>query len=177
MVAAVMNKVKQHIHFPKKFREMVACKQVDPTVLLQMYIDRVYYFTFFSTLGRGSLLHQLYSIHEGMVKYQISGKDPVDITLWEIREKHLKTLMSLGKQENLSVNQKKRISGNILDEWEIEAGPLINYPREIILKGGKKVNISFNYFLACLGCRISIAKDLKHFMNLTCKIKEDEAKN
>ena len=97
--------------------------------------------------------------------------------LWGIGAKHLKTLMRLGKQENLSANQKKRISGKILEEWETEAGPLINYPREIILKGGKKVNISFNYFLACLGCRISIAKDLKHFMNLTCKIKEDEAEN
>lgn len=177
MAAAVMNKVNQRIHFPKKFREMIACKEVDAAVLLQIYIDRVCYFSFFSTLGRGSLLHQLHSIHEGMVKYQINGKDPVDMTLWDISEKHLKTLMSLSKQEYLSVNQKKRISGKILEEWETEAGPLISYPREIIFKGGKKINISFDYFLACLGCKVSIAKDLKHFMNLTCKIKEDETEN
>jgi len=85
----------------------------------------------------------------------------------EIASAHLETInlvMLKRISKGFSAKSKKA-----LKDWEMEVVPLINYPAEIILENGGKLNISFNYFLMCLRFDISVGDDLLKCMLLTCK--------
>jgi len=176
MATVNTRKVNNLIHLPNEFREMVTREEINPTVLLQLYINHIFLYPRFSKMNERAQLAEARKILEGMVGYENSSHTKTGISLWDICTKHIEVLISLSKQKNYSLNQKMRKSKKALKDWEMEVVPLINYPAEIILENGGKLNISFNYFLMCLCFDISPGDDLVKFMLLTCKNDETSKK-
>jgi len=159
-----MKPVSRPIRLPQDLREAVTALHIDPAGLMQRYIDNFRFYPHFSTRSDQEKSGILSRIRHGMTDFQRSGKIYVDPVLSEINHRYGKLLIRLSNKRSLSPKQHDNQSITLLNQWEKEVRPLINYPEELMLEGGGVLRLSFNFMLVNMDFRHKIRKYIQMYM-------------
>jgi len=137
---------------------------MDPAGLVQRYIDGFRFYPYFSTRSYQEKSGILSRIRHGMADFQRSTKIYVDPAVDALNQRYGKLLIDLSNDQSLSAMQHDKKSIALINKWEKELRPLINYPQEVLLEEGGVLMLSFNFMLINMDFGIKIRKYIQIYM-------------
>ena len=157
-----MNNVRKPIRIPQDLRDTVTALHINTTEMMQCYINSFRFYPYFSTRSEQEKSCILSRIRHGLTEFQRSGNIYVDPILAEINHRYGKLLIKLSKDRRLAPKAHDDQSRLLIEDWEKEVRPLINYPEEILLEGGGKLRLSFDFMLI----NIHFGRKIRRYMQI-----------
>jgi hypothetical protein len=138
--------------YPERFRVLAPGKQKKAFELTQRAIENMSFYKFCYKPETECNLDQMRVLLARMKPYQLQHDEYTDDLVAGISDFYLSRLKTLYLSKDLTASEERDQCIFLIDEWEAEQMPLLNYPKQIVMEDGRIMRICFDFHLVYTIC-------------------------